>query len=162
MTSSYKPVYLLPVTTERAAAARLTPTTALTLKGDSPVNAPSIVPQSDAAATVSRWLAGNPTGDEFTLADFAALHDAARTDPRIDADEVTAIAYALFGGAIYYAAPWSCPTCHGARTVAMPHPATAHLHAHDTRRMDDIDDDCPTCCDGYAAEYAGVRSAWAA
>ncbi len=116
----------------------------------------------DASDAIARWIDGNPTGDEFALTDFAALHDAARTDPRIDADEVTAIAYALFGGAIYYAAPWSCPTCHGARTVAMPHPATAHLHAHDTRRMDDIDDDCPTCCDGYAAEYAGVRSAWAA
>lgn len=125
-----------------------------------PVNAH--VTTSDAAATVSRWLAGNPTADEFTLAEYAALVDAARTDPRIDADEVTAIAYAEFGGAIYYAAPWSCPTCHGARTVAMPHPATAHLHAHDPRRMDDVDDDCPTCCDGYAAEYAGVRTAWVA
>lgn len=110
--------------------------------------------------TVDRWLSGNPTGDDFTLADFAVLHDAARTDERIDADEVTAIAYDLFGGAIYYAAAWSCPTCRGARTVATPHPVTAHLHENDPRNFDDVDAPCPTCCIGApSVTYAGAAVA---
>lgn len=107
------------------------------------------------AAIIEAWVTDDPTAPEFTIADYAVLHDAARTDARIDADIVTEIAYALFGGAIYYAAPWSCPTCRGARTVREPHPATAHLHEHDPRNLDDIDAPCPTCI-GDAGDWAEV------
>lgn len=107
-----------------------------------------------AAVLVEAWITDDPAGPEFTIADYAAIFDAAYTDPRIDADEVLAIAYGLYGGAIYYAAPWSCPECRGARTVRAPHPATAHLHEHDPRNQEDVDAPCPTCCNYNSVTYA--------
>lgn len=101
-----------------------------------------------------RWAAGNPTGAGFSLADYVALIDESRTDPRIDADEVLDIAADEFGHAVYAAAPWACPTCGGRLWVSAPDPRTSHLHPHDPRNFDDLELPCPTCTPDAADLWA--------
>lgn len=109
---------------------------------------------SPAASAVRRWMAFNPTGEEFTAADFGALLDAARTDPRIDADEVLSIGVECYGPALYSEAPWACPLCRGCGYV--PHRRTSHLHPHDPNNADVIDAPCPECQPDECGEWAAA------
>lgn len=107
-------------------------------------------PPPDASATVSRWVAGNPSSDGFSLAEYIILIDASRTDPRIDGAEVLDLAKDEFHHAVYAAAPYTCRTCGGTRFVEGRTVVGSWADSHGPQ-LDVTDDPCPECVAGRAA-----------
>lgn len=92
---------------------------------------------------VAAWLAGED--HNYTEADYGAIIDAAKTDARIDADEVLALAVDVYGRAFYTVRPDLCRTCGGDKVVEVER-VYGGWGSWDGPQLDYVESACPTCC----------------